>query len=110
MMRLAAVALLLAVGCGAAPAPDKSVPAALYGAPAAPACPLQRVEAATGYGCEESEECSTQYEEKCETEYQQECSTSYEQKCSTEYDTKCETKYDTVYEDSCVTKYDTVYE
>ena len=69
------------VGCWAAPTPDQS-PAPLYGAPAPRDCPLQRVEAATGYGCEESQECETVYEEKCETEYEQECETTYSDKVS----------------------------
>ena len=68
----------------AAPAADKS-PAALYGAPSAPVCPLTRVEKATGYNCQESQDCQTQYEEKCSTEYLSECNTVY--------DTKCESKY-----------------
>ena len=88
------------MGCAwSAPRPDKS-PAALYGAPAAPACPLQRVQVATGYDCQESEECETQYEEKCSTEY--------ENQCSTVYDEKCETKYETTYEEQCETKYEQV--
>ena len=33
--------------------------------PAAPACPLQRVEQSTGYGCQEGEECNTIYDEQC---------------------------------------------
>ena len=71
------------MGTWAAPAPDKS-PAALYGAPAPRDCPLQRVEAATGYGCQESQECDTQYEEKCSTEYERQCATTYEDKVSRE--------------------------
>merc|ERR1719361_1259186 len=108
-MRVAVVALLL-VGTWAAPAPDKS-PAALYGAPAPRDCPLQRVEAATGDGCQESQECDTQYEEKCstvedekcESVYESQCQTVYDDKCNTVYDDKCETVYNTVYDDKCDT-------
>merc|ERR1712083_837076 len=118
-MRLA-VAVLLLGGAWAAPTPDKPVES--YGAPAAPACPLQRVEVATGYGCEEGQECETKYEEKCSTSYDQQCETKYDtkceqkyetvydEKCETEYEEKCETKYDTTYEKKCETKYDTKYD
>ena len=101
----------------AAPRPDKT-PAALYGAPAPRDCPLQRVEVATGYGCEESQDCTTEYEEKCSTQYEQQCETLYSEQCSTAYesecvtveDEKCETGYEsqcsTVYDDKCETVYD----
>merc|ERR1719266_663509 len=100
-MRIALVALL-AVGSWAAPAADKS-PAPLYGAPAAPSCPLKVVEVSTGYGCQESQECETKYDEKCETEYEQQCETKYEQQCATKYESVC----NTVYEDKCETGYET---
>merc|ERR1712007_87586 len=109
-MRLA-VAVLLIGGAWAAPTPDKPVES--YGAPAAPACPLQRVEVATGYGCEEGQECETKYEEKCSTSYDQQCETKYDQKyetkCETKYEDKCETQYstecETLYEQQCKTEY-----
>merc|ERR1712083_770237 len=107
-MRLA-VAVLLLGGAWAAPTPDKPVES--YGAPAAPACPLQRGEGATGYGCEEGQECETKYEEKCSTSYDQQCETKYDQKCETKYENKCETQYstecETLYEQKCKTEYDT---
>merc|ERR1712156_1303269 len=116
-MRVAVVALLI-FGANGAPAPDKPLQSAAggYGAPAS--CPLQRVEVATGYGCQESEECETKYEENCSTSYDKQCKTEYDTKCEQKYDTKCETKYesqcsteydtkyDTVYDDKCETKYD----
>ena len=52
--------MLLIAGAWGAPAPDKG-----YLPPAAPACPLQRVEQSTGYGCQEGEECNTIYDEQC---------------------------------------------
>ena len=88
------------VGAWAAPRPDKTPAAALYGAPAPRDCPLQRVEAATGYGCQEGQECSTHYEEKCSTEYEKKCETSYE----TVYNKECKTVVDTKYVKDCQTK------
>ena len=91
---------LLVVGSWAAPTPDQS-PAALYGAPPRD-CPLQRVAVATGYGCEESQECTTQYEEKCSTEYDRQCRTEYDNKCSTSYESQCTT----VEDQKCETGYE----
>merc|ERR1719361_2705748 len=99
-MRVVVVALLI-VGSWAAPRPDKTPAAALYGAPAPRDCPLQRVEVATGYGCEESQDCQTEYEEKCSTQSAQECQTTYADQCETLYDDKWETVYNTVYDDKC---------
>ena len=90
------------MGSWAAPRPDKSPAAALYGAPAPRDCPLQRVEVATGYGCEESQECNTQYDEKCSTEYERQCRTEYENKCSTSYESQCTT----VEDEKCETGYE----